>query len=1182
MSESHLGQQLLAYLDGELSPEEARQVDVHVAQCPQCAAELAELRTLGQGLDQTLDTVLSPVKLSREADDRIRAVLRQRLERRERAGWLWRIWGQRMRVAQAALAIMLLVFSFGTYRVLSLPPPVATQEVLVFGESRLAPGSQGALRVIVRTAAGAAPASSALTSAISPVVGARVIISLLTESGVPAPLYAGETDHLGTVNAAFTVPELPEGQADLVIETSSAAGEERIERSVEIARAYKIYIMADKPAYRPGQTFQMRAFVLDSTNLRPVSGEDLRWRVTGASGETLCRDALPLSDYGISTWQCDLSPEAHEGTYVLSAALGDTTTERAVRVEDYDLPAFKVVVTADRSYYAPGEPLAVTVEASYFFGMPVGDGDAILRVYEQTADGRLVVQSRGVTDAQGHAVLKVDLPVDLDDGQLVLEAQIVDSPGQVAGIRQVVPVHGTPLLVRAMPESGVLKPGVENDVFVMTTTPDGRSAVAELTVTADGERYELRTDAFGLALLQLIPSGDTELAVEARDAVGNEVRTTVYLLADVATQALLLHTAKAIYEVGETLRATALVPGDSAGPVYLDVVQDGRMVAALSTPVEDGAAIFTLDLDAEFAGALELRATTVPVQGGPLQDTRLVVVDPPRALEVTIDADRDRYMPGDVAHLAIEATGGVETGGGPVPAVLGISVVDASVYALDSLPANFARAYILINEEMLARRDQISGVELPSLLDGLDGTQAAQDLVAQAAWAGAPVADASLRAQAVLTPVDAAATSRQRLAGWLHGVLVLLPFVVIAAVVQHLRLTGLLSAALKRVAIALGVLVLLAPVLIVGLVIGWLLPVLGAVLFFIALGVALVLLGVLFAYGWRRRRAQVRFFAALVLAYLVLAGLTLGLASSGAETGVGTLILLAATFLLLILATLFEGQALLVERALGVGWATTALALLLAILAVTAPAVPGLRSDLAIAVGNPALYVGPLGWLSGCGVSMEAPTTAETEAAEEPTEAPLDAEPTWVLPTATPLSTPAPEATAPAEPTLPAEPYPLRHIFPETLYWDPDAKTDAQGQLLLDLPLADSLTTWQVTALASTLDGAIGAATLPLVVSQDLVLDVSSADEAAVGEAITITLSVYNTSDMAELVMWELPVDEGFVTLEAPALLTVPAKSGAGATWVIRPERAGSLSLEIAAMGERSGDRVLVELEIAR
>ncbi len=159
---------------------------------------------------------------------------------------------------------------------------------------------------------------------------------------------------------------------------------------------------------------------------------------------------------------------------------------------------------------------------------------------------------------------------------------------------------------------------------------------------------------------------------------------------------------------------------------------------------------------------------------------------------------------------------------------------------------------------------------------------------------------------------------------------------------------------------------------------------------------------------------------------------------------------------------------------------------------------------------------------------------------------------------------------------------PLRHIFPETLYWDLDVETGTQGRLLLVLLLADSLTTWQVTALASTLDGAIGAASLPLVVSQDLVLAVESPDEAVLGETITIMLSVYNNSDADELVTWELPEDVGIATLRAPVSVMIPAQSGAGATWVIRPERAGSLALAIAAMGERSGHRVLVELEVVR
>ncbi|HSR67071.1 MAG TPA: MG2 domain-containing protein [Acidobacteriota bacterium] len=47
----------------------------------------------------------------------------------------------------------------------------------------------------------------------------------------------------------------------------------------------------------------------------------------------------------------------------------------------------------------------------------------------------------------------------------------------------------------------------------------------------------------------------------------------------------------------------------------------------------------------------------------------------------------------------------------------------------------------------------------------------------------------------------------------------------------------------------------------------------------------------------------------------------------------------------------------------------------------------------------------------------------------------------------------------------------VRRYFPETLYWDPELITDEQGRARVEFPLADSITTWRVSALASTLMG---------------------------------------------------------------------------------------------------------------
>ena len=51
----------------------------------------------------------------------------------------------------------------------------------------------------------------------------------------------------------------------------------------------------------------------------------------------------------------------------------------------------------------------------------------------------------------------------------------------------------------------------------------------------------------------------------------------------------------------------------------------------------------------------------------------------------------------------------------------------------------------------------------------------------------------------------------------------------------------------------------------------------------------------------------------------------------------------------------------------------------------------------------------------------------------------------------------------------------LRDYFPETLLWRPELITDDQGRASLDIDLADSITTWRLTAGAVTADGRLGA-----------------------------------------------------------------------------------------------------------
>ena len=1148
----HVETELLAYLDGELGEQERARVEAHLAKCAACAAELEHLQSLQQELGATFDAALTPVRLPHAADARIRGRIRERLHARaERRPW-WTLWQRRGLLAQALLAVLVCVFALNTAQVLRLPP-AAPHETLVLGQEQLAPGSQAALRVIVRDAGEA-----------EPIEGAEVVVRIGRAPGLASVVYTGRTDANGTAEVAFTVPDDLEGQASLVVETASAGVEGQIVRPITIARDYQLFLSSDKPAYRPGQTIHLRALILDAVDRKPAAGQEIAFAVFDSAGERLERGVVTASDFGIAALDFALPPDAAPGQYALQAMLGDTLSERTVTVGAYDLPAFSITLETGRPFYAPGERVTGFARAEYFFGQPVVGGQVTLHGYTGEPERVRTVQVLGQTDGEGHFEFTFDLPATGQPASFDLEVEVMDVAGQREGIRHLLPVAAQSILISAIPESGLLKPGVENTIFILTSYPDGQPVEAALTVTVDGQEHALATGPYGLAEFRHVPAGPaTSLDIHARDAQGAEGSGVFTFESDRAPQTLLLRAEQAAYEVGDTLRAEALVAGEDS-VVYLDVVRARQTIATLSAPVEDGRAVFALDLDGAMAGTLELHAYSILPDGSIAGDTRLVIVDAPRQVAVAITADREEYRPGETAHLQFQTA--ISQTAQPVQSALGIGVVDESVYALETQPPGFVRAYFLLEQEL--RERSIPSLDVPALLDAEAKVKAAQDVAARAAWAGAQGTCFTLSEKSIAGR-EKDLTARVALSNRLGLLLALIPLLLSVVVARGLVPTGVLWRALRRVCVGGLVLLVVSPLLALG---G------GGVMWLLwrVLGVgapALVLLTVvglllgLAAHGWLRRDMRVQLATGLLAAYLVLGGLLVALAARGGDPQAALLALIAVTFLLTVATLAVLGQGLVLEGWRWPGWATTLLALLLIPLVVYLPFVPGLQSNLTHTLGHPALYAGPLGWLTGCGAMAptEAPPAEEVESPAEVTaEAPAES----------PAEEPAPAPTATAA-TIPTEPFPLRQVFPETIYWSAESLTGENGNLTLDLPLADSITTWRLTALASTREGELGVATYDLVVFQDFFLELDLPPVVAQGEEVIVTVTLYNYLEQAQTVQVELAPGEWYTLISAPQkTLTLSPNDVATATFSIRAERAGEFSLQVTGVGEHMADAV--------
>jgi len=1254
---SHVNPELLAYLDGELNEHDRTRVELHLQTCAACAQELETLRGLRAGLAATLPATLNRLTLPAAAAARIRARLHEEQKRSPRWGRVWQflglgqiVWQRRVALTYVTLALLVALFGVNAWRASRVAETGDRQETLVLASEQFAPGSPASVRVLVRDAHDATPV---------PAASVTVSVASRAPGHAKTVVFTGQTDAFGAADVLFTVPADLEGEAELLVETRSVKGSDAVTHPIQVKREYKLLLSSDKPVYQPGQTIHLRALALGAVDRRPAAGQEITFAVLNPNGDKLVQRAVVASEYGIASLDFPLDSQAPQGAYTLQATLDDTShgeqgrtiSEREVRVQPYSLPKFKLALETERTFYRPGDSVEGSVQADYFFGKAVVGGQVTLRGYVYDGAPQQVIELYGKTDNGGRFEFGFTLPESLvvsgpEDNrsaersrrslaQFGLTVEIVDEAEHREAVSRLLPVSQELILIEAVAESGTLKPGVENIVFVLTSTPDGRPAETTLTVEVNGRQTELQTGPYGLAEFRFVPTHErATLRITARDAAGAETTTTLTLETDPRAHTLLLRAERAAYRVGETLRVETLVPDPDEHVVYLDIVKAGQTIWTTAAAVESGRAVLAVDLDERFFGTLELHAYHVLADGEIVRDTRVVVVDAPREIAIAIASDRDDYRPGDTAALEIQTWEDGELGAGtlgPIQTALGIGIVDESVYAIEDQTPGFARMYFLLQKELLQPTYEVHGFELPALLeaDAASPVRAAQDLSAKAAWAGAPVSSVPRQLKSSYADKLAALLARELaalrgLGRWLTRALVALPLLLAIVAIWGLQPSGALKKALRRISKGVALLVLTSPISV---------PAVGAALWVVweTLGVAalaltlltwLVLWTALTLQAWRGGDRRVQIAAGLAGAYLVLSGLMALIAAHDGDPAKSELAGVALAYLLALLALITLGQGLVVEGtqrfngrgARGNGWMLTALGLLFIPITVFSASVPGVASEFVRALGSPTVYTLPAGLLVGCSsetkeivvtqiaketvIETVVETVVEKETVVEtvvetvivparPTEAPFVTQvPFLATPTPAPTS-PAMEPTAapttePEAPTPPAQPPRLRQFFPETLYWVAEAITDESGHLTLDVPLADSITTWRLTALASSQEGKLGATTYGIRVFQPFFVDIDLPPSLTAGDEVRVPVAVYNYLAEPQTVQLELSVDGPLANIQSSNIqsLTIAGNDIEVVYWTIQAAGHGTGRLTLTAYSDAASDAIARDIRV--
>lgn len=627
----------------------------------------------------------------------------------------------------------------------SISQILRTPVIHILGQQAYLAGSEAAVRVI---------ATDSKNEALN---GGNLKIELLESEKLSRLLFRGPLDRRGTTEAQFRLPAGLVGTFQLRYSVETSIGSTEFTQSLRLEDKQSILLTTEKPIYQPGQTIHVRALVLERADHHAASARKLTFEVEDSRGNKVFKNLTATDEFGIASAEFTLADEVNLGTYHLRALLGDeqaagaNSAEIALNVQRYVLPKFKVAVefSGDRGKathgYRPGDRVMGTVRANYFFGKPVDGAEVTIQATALDVALFEAGSVQGKTDRDGAYHFDFRLPSyfagrPLDQGaaKVLVEASVKDSAGHIETRGEPITVTEAPIIFTAVPEGGTLVRNIENEVFILTSYPDGSPAQTDLSVHGAGlAEQHVSSDAGGVAVVRMTPGdGAAQLDIQARDGEGNSATRKVQLESRDGQDQVLLRIERAVYHAGDPIRLK-IFSTHRRGTVYVDVVKEGQTVLTRDLDIENGVAELNLTASPDLAGTVDLNAYQFSQNAVPVGDHRLIFVQPAEELKIETVADAGVYRPGQDARIRFRVTNARGEG---VRAALGLQVVDEAVFALAEKQPGFAKVFFYLEQEVLKPRYEIHSIGMPEVVEPVEKSEVEQkDRAARALFAATEV-----------------------------------------------------------------------------------------------------------------------------------------------------------------------------------------------------------------------------------------------------------------------------------------------------------------------------------------------------------------------------------------------------------------------------------------------------------
>jgi alpha-2-macroglobulin-like protein len=455
-----------------------------------------------------------------------------------------------------------------------------------------------------------------------------------------------------------------------------------------LAAAHQMYIMTDKPLYRPGETIWFRAWEVDAS-LAPAAGSHaVIARLVDPRGNVAVEKRVQVTSGDVVN-DFALATDLAGGRYVVRL-ISDTgiSEDRAVTVSTYEVPRLKPTLEFGRRGYAPGDRVTAVLTVVRATGEVARGAKVSGRV---VVDGVEVAKPSATVGRSGTVTLRFTLPATIA-GDGLLTAVITDG-GASESIQRRIPINTGVVAIGFYPEGGDLIAGLPSTVYFAATSPTGEPVDVKGRLVDDtgaevgafasafrGRGTFALTPAAGRRYSAIVDAPATGAAPLAMPAVRD--RGCVLGVPDGAATASAEIDATVTCSIQQDVTVVAALRGKQLGTATAKSVgpqQPARVRLPLTGTAQGAVRVTVLD------------ANSTPVA------ERLVYRKLGTGLSIRVQPDREGYAPREQVKLTIETLDAV---GGPVATDVAVAVVDDAVLSLADDRTARIQARLYLEPEM--------------------------------------------------------------------------------------------------------------------------------------------------------------------------------------------------------------------------------------------------------------------------------------------------------------------------------------------------------------------------------------------------------------------------------------------------------------------------------------------------